>query len=269
MVIRKVEKHRRNISPMKPPFKHCILTTCMAIVGTISQAQVSIQKQPSVQKTVVARVNRQTDTSAPITDQVTGQRITMEAYSQLTKSDPFAYHLVPDYNEYGQPNAYTMRVATPEEHETHRFRDRDPAKQPKAGQLIAPFVLAGPGGQAYRSADLVGKVVILSFWISLDKSIWDDKQAADLANALQPYKGQAAPIVLGVLNSEQPKEVDETSLKKLPFVPIFNAYGFHNKYHITSIPTFIVIDKAGKVVANLQGAGSFDKLKQVLATVNQ
>lgn len=249
--------------------KQLVLTLCIATTATISQAQVSIQRQPSVQKTIVARANRQADTGVPITNQATGQRITMEEYSQLTKSDPFAYHLVPDYNEYGAPSAYTMRPATPEEHETHRFRDRDPAKQPKAGQLIAPFAMTGVDGKSYRSADLLGKVVILGFWVSLDKSLWDDKQAADLANVLRPYKSEAAPIVLGVLNSEQPQEIGDLELKKLPFDPIFNAYGFHNKYHITTIPTVIVIDKTGKIVANLQGGGSFDKLKQVLATVMQ
>lgn len=249
-------------------YKQLILTASLVIAGTICQAQVSVQKQAAIQKTVV-RTNRQTDDSAPITNQATGKRITMEDYSQLTKADPFAYHLVPQYNEYGLPAAYTMRPATAEEHETHRFRDRDPAKQPKAGQLIEPFVLASLGGKTYKSADLLGKVVILSFWISLDKSLWDDKQSADFANVLRPYQSETAPVVLGVLNSEQPKDVDDVTLKKLPFVPIFNAYGFHNKYHITSTPTFVVIDKTGKVVANLQGAGSFDKLKQVLATVTQ
>ncbi|MVM41795.1 thioredoxin fold domain-containing protein [Spirosoma sp. HMF3257] len=249
-------------------YKQLLLSTCLASIGTFCQAQVSVQKQPAIQKTVV-RLTRQSDESAPITNQVTGKRITMEDYSQLTKTDPFAYHLVPDYNEYGIPGAYTMRSATPEEHETHRFRDRDPAKQPKAGQPIAPFAMVGLGAKTYRSADLLGKVVILSFWVSLDKSVWDDKQATEFVNALRPYQSEAAPIVLGVFNSEQPKEVDEASLKKLPFAPIFNAYGFHNKYHITTIPTFVVIDKTGKVVANLQGAGSLEKLKQVLATVTQ
>ncbi|GAB4013488.1 hypothetical protein GCM10028808_32730 [Spirosoma migulaei] len=249
-------------------YKQLFLTTFLITTGTICQAQVSIQKQVAIQKTVV-RTNRQTDDTTPITNQATGKRITMEDYSQLTKADPFAYHLVPEYNEYGLPAFYTMRPATPEEHETHRFRDRDPAKQPKAGQQIAPFVLAGSDGKTYKSAELLGKVVILSFWISLDKSLWDDKQSADLANALRPYLAGTALVVLGVLNSEQPKEADKTALKKLPFTPIFNAYGFHNKYHITTTPTFVVIDKTGKVAANLQGAGSFDKLKQVLATVTQ
>ena len=77
----------------------------------------------------------------------------MEQYAQLVKNDPFAYHLVPGYNEFGQPSTYVMRPATPEEHETHRFRDRDPAKQPKVGQTLAPFSMIGADQKTYRSAD--------------------------------------------------------------------------------------------------------------------
>ena len=247
------------------------MTFCKKTMLTVYVATVSLilcQAQAVVQKSVV-HYDRKLPEPTPITNQVTGQKITMGEYSELAKADPFTYHLVPNYDEYGQSTTYTMRPATPEEHETHRFRDRDPAKQPKSGQVIAPFVMKGIDGKTYRSADLLGKVVVLSFWISLDKSIWDDKQAADFANALRPYQSETAPVVLGVFNSEQPKDISDAAIKKLPFVPIPNAYGFHNKYHITTIPTIVVIDKTGKVAANLQGAGSVEKLKQVLATVTQ
>ena len=108
---------------------------------------------------------------------------------------------------------------------------------------------------------------MLSFWIGLDKSVWDDKLAADFAHALAPYPSKL--LTLGIFNSEPPESLEEPALKSLPFIPVFNAYGFHNKYHITTIPTIIVIDKTGHVMANLQGAESMGKLKQVLATVMQ
>lgn len=213
------------------------------------------------------RYTRQVDNSIPITNLATGQLITMEQYAQLIKEDPFAYHLIPIYNEYGQPDAYTMRPATAEERETHRFRDRDPAKQPKAEQAIEPFAMRDGSGKLYRSADLTGKVIVLSFLIGLDKPFWNEQQSADLRKALGSVGAADAPVVLGVLNSELPGGMDEAALKSLPFVPIPNAYGFHNKYHITTVPTYVVISKTGKVVANLQGAGNLDKLKQVLATL--
>ncbi|GAB4037191.1 TlpA family protein disulfide reductase [Spirosoma gilvum] len=239
--------------------KQALLAASLLTLSTICQAQVGVQKK-------IIRLNKSQNEPTPITNQETGQRMTISEYNELAKADPFAYHLVPNYDEYGQPSTYTMRPATPEEHETHRFRDRDPAKQPKAGQVIAPFVMTDTDGKTYRSGDLQGNVVVLSFWVSLDKSVWNDKQATDFAEALQLFQAKTKPVVLGVLNSEQRGE-DSSLSKSLPFKPIANAYGFHNKYHITTIPTFVVIDKTGKVVANLQGAGSFDKLKQVLSTV--
>ncbi|QHV93714.1 redoxin domain-containing protein [Spirosoma endbachense] len=239
-------------------YKQVILTALIAMYGTFCQAQVGVQKRS-------IHVNRQIDELTPIINQSTGQHVTLEEYSQLSKADPHAYHLVPDYNEFGQPSSYVLRTATAEEHEMHQFRDRNPAKQPKAGQLIAPFSMTGLDGKNYRSADLRGKVVVLSFWISLDKPFWGDKEASQFTDALKPSQAQEAPVVLGILNSEPPG----ATLNSLPFMPIPNAYGFHGKYHITSIPTFVVIDKTGKVAANLQGPGAYDKLKEVLATVTK
>ncbi|GAB3954582.1 hypothetical protein GCM10028805_40260 [Spirosoma harenae] len=238
--------------------KQVCIIVCATIISTICQAQIGVKqaatKQPSAEPT-------------PITNQLTGQRMTISEYSEFTKADPFAYHLVPEYDEYGQPVSYVMRQSTPEEHQKHRFRDRDPAKQPKGGQDIPPFAMTDATGKTYKSAELLGNVVVLSFWVSLDKSVWDATQETAFAEALRPYQSKTGPIVLGVFNSELPKGADAPNLKTLPFKAIPNAYGFHNKYHITTIPTIFVIDKTGKVVANLQGPGSIDKLKQVLATV--
>ncbi|WP_460910644.1 TlpA family protein disulfide reductase [Spirosoma areae] len=235
------------------------MTACFITFTTLSQAQMGVQKTR-------AGVAQRPDRTTPILNLVTGQRMTMEAYEQLARKEPDAYHLVPDYNEYGHSNTYTLRPATPEERELHRFRDRDPAKQPKAGQPIAPFVMTGSDGKTYRSADLLGKVVILSFWIGAEKEFLSDEQRTDFATALQPYRSPTGLVVLGVLNSELPKN---PNIKSLPFTPVPNAYGFHNKYHITGVPTVVVIDKAGNVAANLQGAGVYDKLKQVLARVTK
>ena len=241
-------------------YKQLLFTTLLATVSVLCQAQVGVKKSG-------IRSTQRAEETTPITNAVTGQRLTMEQYGELIKDDAYAWHLVPDYNEHGQPSGYMMRQATAEEHETHRFRDRDPAKQPKVGQTIAPFVMTGQDGKTYRSADLLGRVVVLSFWVSLDKPFWTDQQAQDVASALQPYPAQSGPLVLGVLNSEQPSVAEHLNIKALPFVPVPNAYGFHNKYHITVVPTIVVIDKTGKVAANLQGVGIYEKLKQILATV--
>ncbi|GAB3995860.1 hypothetical protein GCM10028807_37100 [Spirosoma daeguense] len=232
----------------------------LLLVDTFCLAQVGVKK-------VSRQSNHRTEDTTPILNQLTGQRISINDYAQLTKNDPYAYHLVPQYNEFGQAQGYVMRASTPEERQTHRFRDRDPAKQPKAGQSIMPFVMTGLDGNVYCSSELAGKIVILNFLISLEKEFWDDNQNADLTATLRSYSSSTAPVVLGVLNSEQAKNDKNLNLQSLPFVPVPNAYGFHNKFHITSVPTIIVIDKSGKVVANLQGNDINSRLKQVLTAL--
>lgn len=54
----------------------------------------------------------------------------------------------------------------------------------------------------------------------------------------------------------------------LPLTAIPNSNGFDQKFHVITIPTFIVIDKAGKVVAYLEGY-KYDQLKKVLQVVNR
>ena len=54
----------------------------------------------------------------------------------------------------------------------------------------------------------------------------------------------------------------------LPFTAIPNSNGFDQKFHVIAIPTFIVIDKAGKVVTYLEGY-EYDQLKKVLQIVNR
>lgn len=244
---------------------HQKLTLISLFFATAATAQAQ-SVQATVHKAKV-RYTQSVDGQTPITNAVTGQLISMDEYSQLTKAEPAAWHLVPDYNELGQPKAYTLRAATPEERATQRFRDRDPAKQPKVGQEIAPFVMTGMDGKSYSSAGLLGKAVVLSFWISLDKPFWNAKQADEFINVLRPYQSTNGLVSLGVLNSEPPKASEQVDVKELPFVPVPNAYGFHNKYHITTVPTIVVIDKSGKVAANLSGPGIFERLGQVLASL--
>lgn len=239
------------------PYKLIFLLALGIAVSTFSQAQLTIQRTGIRTSN---RMNRYT----PIIESLTGQRITLEDYDKLIQSDPYKYHLVADYDEYGRPKAYTMRPSTDEEYNTRQFRDRDPAKQPKIGQSLAPFVMTATDEKTYRSTDLMGKVILLSFWISLDKPFWTEKEAENVTQILQPFLSNTDFVTLGVLNSEPPARATG-----FPFSPIPNGYGFHHKYHITAIPTFVVIDKTGRVIANLQGAASYEKLQQVLAAAMQ
>lgn len=200
-------------------------------------------------------------------DKATGKRISYQEYRQLTKDDPFGYHLERVYDVYGQTSAYKIRPTTPEERETHSFRPTTEGR-PKVGETIPLFVMKGVNGKVYRSTDLQGRVVVLSFWISLKKPFWGANQAKPYAEALKPYQSESGPVSLGILQESKQGLEEFMTREALPFIPIPDSYGFHGKFHVTNIPAFIVIDRAGKVAAYIDGS-DYEELKAVLQKVSK
>lgn len=208
------------------------------------------------------------DESTKIVDKTTGKVVSLQGLQRLIKTDPYAYHLEPVFNEYGQVASYTLRPTTAEEKETHQFHDRDPALQPKVGEPMPEFVMKGIDDKVYRLSELKGHVVIVSFWISLRKPFWTPNQAKSFADALRPHQSETDPISLGVLQESKEAIVDVMTTETLPFIAIPNAYGFNRKFQVTTGPTFIVIDRAGKVAAYLEGY-AYDQLQKTLKAVSR
>lgn len=211
---------------------------------------------------------RRMDENTKIFDKDTGKRVSLREFNDLLKADPYAQHLVPNFNEYGEVDSYTLRPTTPEEKANRQFNDRDPALRPKMGQPMPEFVMKGIDDKAYRLSELKGHVVILSFWLSLKKPFWNPKQVQAFADAVRSYQSETDPISLGVLQDQKEKIVEAMASETLPFVPIPNSYGFTQKFHVTTGPTFIVIDRVGKVVAYIEGY-EYDQLKKVLQGVSR
>ena len=202
--------------------------------------------------------------NTPISDKATGKRISFREYRELTKPDFYAYYLEPVYDEYGQASSYKLRPTTALERDTHMFDYRDSTLRLNVGQEVPLFFMKGPDNKKYRSTDLKGQVVVLSFWIGLDKPFWSDKQAESYAKAVQPYPA----VSLGIINNSRREVLDRLANKPLPFIPIPDSYGFARKFQIVSSPAYIVIDKAGRV-ADVIETGDEATLKTVLAKVTQ
>ncbi|GAB2522180.1 hypothetical protein GCM10027085_10420 [Spirosoma aerophilum] len=130
------------------------------------------------------------------------------------------------------------------------------------------FAMKGIDDKLYRLSELKGRVILLSFWISLAKPFWGPNQAKSFANVLRPYQSETDPISLGIL--QESKEVIDNVMttETLPFIPIPNSYGFNQKFQVTTGPSFIVIDRLGKVAAFIEGS-NYDQLQKVLRTVSQ
>lgn len=208
------------------------------------------------------------DPTTVIVDKQTGQRIPYADYQQRLKPDPYAFHLEPVYNEYGKPGSYTLRPTTPEEHDAHRFYDPDTSQRPKVGDDMPLFVMTGSDGKTYRPTDLKGNVVLLSFWLTLQRPLFDQNRVDKLADLLKPYQTRADFTALGTLSSSAAEVSDYMTSHSLPFVPVPDAFSFSKKFQVLSVPSYIVVDKTGKVAAYLEGDDQ-ETLKNVLERVSR
>lgn len=202
--------------------------------------------------------------NTPITDKATGRRVSFEEYRRLTEPDPHAYHLEPIYDEYGQASSFKLRPTTAKEYATHGFDYRDSTLNLRVGQQMPLFVMKGPDGKTYRSTDLKGQVIVLSFWISLSRPFWDQKNAERYASTIRPHQ----VVSLGIINNSKSEVVDFLAKEQLPFVPIPDSYGFTRKFQVFASPAYIVIDKAGNVAGLLEPADN-GALKVLLDKIMQ
>ncbi|GAA4445883.1 hypothetical protein GCM10023189_00350 [Nibrella saemangeumensis] len=169
---------------------------------------------------------------------------------------------------HGKATTFKLRPTTPEERETRIFRSLGANEKPQVGAEIPLFIMQGIDGKTYRSTDLKGNVVVLSFWISLNKPFWGEKQATGLSQVLQPFQTETGLISLGVLNNTEQEVKTFLVSNTVPFVPVPESYGFHKKYQVTRSPSFLVIDRTGKIAAFIEG-GEYEALKASLRQVTK
>jgi len=246
------------------------LITAIAACGLlVSSATAQPTANPSTQQQTSSFTTRRSiDESTPIFDKETGKRISLKEFSRLQDADPNGYHLEPIFDEYGKVSRYQLRATNAEEKQTHQIRTRDPAWQPKVSDAMPSFVMRGIDKQTYRSTDSKGRVVVLFFWLNLRKPFWNADQGQRIADLMRPSKTETEPIALGVLNSSEEEISELLKTQTLPFIPIPDSIGFHQKFSIMTFPSFLVIDRNGKVAAFIEGS-DYEQLKQVLAKVSR
>lgn len=208
------------------------------------------------------------DEETTILDKATGKRISFEEYRRILKEAPNSVSLMPAWNEYGRAGSYILRPTTAEERETRMFSTMDSTQRPKVGEVMPLFVMKGIDDKVYRSTDLKGHVVILSFWISIRKPFWGAKQSQLLADAIQPFHSTTDAISLGILKSDKEEVAGAMATETLPFIPIPDSYGFHREFHVTTAPSLLVIDRSGIVAAFIEGF-DYEQLKKVLTKLSR
>ena len=180
----------------------------------------------------------------------TGRRLSFEEFARIFSESARLYHSVPEIDETGKPAYYVVRKRTKEELEVgHPFMAND-HKQPEIGQPLPPFVMQGVDGKTYRSEDLKGKYVLLSFWFRLSKPYVGEVQTKDLNALLETAKKRRIKLVsIGTtLNTQEEckKAMDEL---ELGFIPIPESTGFKTRYGMFSSPSYLLIGPDGTLLA--------------------
>ncbi|WP_019990654.1 TlpA family protein disulfide reductase [Rudanella lutea] len=231
-----------------------------ALTQAVAQAQ-----QPGEPFSFSTR--RMLDESTRIIDQETGKRVSLRDAMRVVDAQPRSHHLEPVFDEYGQASSYKLRPLTVEEKQTGAVNTRDPSRRPKVGDIIPLFVMKDVNNKSYRSTDLHGQVVVLTFLLDLNEPFWNANQAKSIDNLINPSRASVNPLVLGVVNTSKAKVREVLKTAPLPFIPIPDAVGFHQKFSIMGFPSYIVIDRTGKVAAVIE-PGEGEQLKEILSKLN-
>jgi thiol-disulfide isomerase/thioredoxin len=118
-------------------------------------------------------------------------------------------------------------------------------------------------GEMFSLAKLKGKPVLLDFWAT-----WCGpcrKSRPVLEKIARDFKNSDL-VILGV-NTGEDREVVEAFLEKTPLeypAVLSGESGILESYSVTAYPTFILIGRDGKIIANEVGFGGEDQLRELV-----
>lgn len=143
----------------------------------------------------------------------------------------------------------------------------DKLKRVEPGQPAVDFTMKTPNGDALKLSSLYGKYLLVDFWAS-----WCPPCRAENPNIVatyNKYKDKGFDIVGVSLDKDRNKWIKAVKDDRLEWTQLSDLSGWENAagkmYGIRSIPSNILIDPNGKIVAkNLWGKDLENKLKEIL-----
>ncbi len=107
------------------------------------------------------------------------------------------------------------------------------------------------GGAPQRLADSHGKVLVLNFWTTW--CAYCNQMETMLADVRSKFAGRDDVLFLAVNSDEDESLVAPFLAEQKPGGTLVFADGLGLALHIESIPTVLVLDKAGKIAYRTQG----------------
>ncbi len=222
-----------------------LLITLLAFVNVAAAQKVEVRTMSVTSKA------RRMDKDTKIYDKETGRRVSFEEFSQINRNASDGFHLVPQFDEYGNSAYYVMRTKTKEERETGHIYTQEDYKKPAIGQTLPPFIMQGVDGKTYSSEELKGKYVLLSFWIRLGKPFFrGDSETKDLVALAEIARKRGIPLVsLGTTSDGKEECQEATDTFTLGFVPVPESYDFMKRYGVFRPGTYFLISSEGTLLA--------------------
>lgn len=143
-------------------------------------------------------------------------------------------------------------------------RPKSPLEGVGAPDFALPVIHGGETGNRIRLSDLRGKTVVIDFWAS-----WCGpcRQQAPIIDGLaRQHEAAGDLVVVGVSTSdEQEAAVRFAQSQNLSYPMVFDE---QNKvaaaYSVTGLPTLVVVDKNGKIVAVRRSVVPKKELDQIV-----
>ncbi len=180
-------------------------------------------------------------------------QIPFEEFSRMFEGGSKEYSAIPQIDEYGQASFYVVRKRTKEELERGQANLLNDYKKPELGQVLSPFVMEGADDQTYRSSNLRGTYVLLSFWPNLEPPFLSETRTQDLVELTDLAKEKNIKLVsLGITMSSMPECYAAMNEFKLGFVPIPDSRNFMIKYGLSISPSYLLVGPEGTLLALIE-----------------
>jgi thiol-disulfide isomerase/thioredoxin len=107
------------------------------------------------------------------------------------------------------------------------------------------------GSGPMKLAESHGKVIVLNFWTTW--CAYCNQMESMLADVRTKFSGRDDVVFLAINSDENESLVAPFLQNQKPGGALLFADGINQSFHVESIPTFLVLDKAGKIAYRTQG----------------